>query len=117
MISSGEVNAKDEDFEVICSLVSDRKTPVYTRGIAVAALGTCLATNTSYFSIVCDRSDNAAFLTTLFFTLTSSSQLQDLVIMDSLIDLIGFTKSSDPASLGLRLDHVFTLPLSPCCLL
>lgn len=42
MISSGEVNAKDHELDMMLGVVSDAAAPLYTRGLAVAAVGSYL---------------------------------------------------------------------------
>ena len=45
MISSGEVNAKADELGVMVGTISDPTAALYTRGLAVAALGAYLSRN------------------------------------------------------------------------
>lgn len=59
-------------------LISDARQSLWTRSLAVAALGACLGTSTK----------------------AAPDSIQDVVLMDALIDLIGQTKSAEPRVLG-----------------
>ena len=96
-LSTGEITGSGVSDAEIDSMVTSILSPagsLFSRGLAVAALGASLR----------NRQD-------------APSTLQNLAVLDSLVDMIGISKESEPEVLGMHSDVVFRIRSNCCTLL
>ena len=92
-LSNGDMEAELHDVETMLGAIRDTTMPLYDRGLCCAALGASMKLK------------------------PSATVLRDISIMDSLIDMIGQTSTSDHLALGMSSTDLYNIRVNSCVLL